>query len=252
MKKSLRILLLALVLCLALLPMAAAAQSGGAVLRDDADLLSANEEAALLKQMEAVTQKHGAAIIIVTVTSFDGSSSKSFANNLYDTNHYGIGANRDGVMLVLSIEDREFWILSNGFAGNAISNSKISTITDAITPYLSDGMYNAAFQTFTDESEYYLNGYLNGFPFPLGKNLLISLVVGFVIGLITVLIMKGQLKSVRMQNQANNYVKQGSMHLTASHDLYLYRHVSRVRRQNSSSGSGSRGGGSRSGGGGRF
>jgi uncharacterized membrane protein YgcG len=64
--------------------------------------------------------------------------------------------------------------------------------------------------------------------------------------------MKGQLKSVRMQNQANNYLKAGSMHLTASHDLYLYRHVSRTPRQTNSSSSGSRGGGSRSGGGGKF
>ena len=71
--------------------------------------------------------------------------------------------------------------------------------------------------------------------FEWGKYLLISLGIGLVVGLITVLILKGQLKSVRKQNQANQYERPGSMHLTMQSDIYLYRNVTRVKRQTNNS-----------------
>ena len=72
-----------------------------------------------------------------------------------------------------------------------------------------------------------------------GKTLIICAVIGIVIGLITVLVLKGQLKSVRMQNQANNYMIPGSMRLTHSADIFLYRNVTRVAKpQNNNSGGG--------------
>ena len=77
--------------------------------------------------------------------------------------------------------------------------------------------------------------------------------IGLAAGVIVVLILKGQLKSVKRQNQAASYIRDGSMHLTANSDLFLYRNISRTRRQtSSSSGSRSGGGGSRHVGGGRF
>jgi uncharacterized protein len=71
-------------------------------------------------------------------------------------------------------------------------------------------------------------------------------------GLIVAFVMKGQLKSVRKQYQANVYVKQGSMQLNYTRDIFLYRNVTRTKKQerveSSSSGSGgtarSKGGGS--------
>ena len=73
------------------------------------------------------------------------------------------------------------------------------------------------------------------------------MVIGIVAGLIVVAILAGQLKSVKKQNQARDYVKAGSMRLTERSDIFLYRNVSRVKRDSGSSSSGSRSGsGSRS------
>jgi uncharacterized protein len=84
------------------------------------------------------------------------------------------------------------------------------------------------------------------------KTLLICAGVGLVIGLIVVLILKGQLKSVRRQNQANAYIRPGSMQVTVARDLFLYRNVTKTRRQSNNSSGGSSGGGSRHVGGGSF
>ena len=79
----------------------------------------------------------------------------------------------------------------------------------------------------------------------------IALIIGVVAGVVVALILKGQLKSVRKQHQANAYVRDGSMHLTMSNDIFLYRNVTRTRKQTNNS-SGSSGGTGRSVGGGSF
>ena len=54
--------------------------------------------------------------------------------------------------------------------------------------------------------------------------------VGVVIGLIVVLIMKSNLRSVRSQSGAGEYMKRDSFRLTASHEIFLYRTITRVER----------------------
>ena len=155
-------------------------------------------------------------------------------------------------MLLLNMGDREYPILSNGIAADAISTGDIDDICDAIVSDLSAGYYYDAFDTYAEYCGYYLGGHINGYPFETGKFLLIALVVGLVIGLITVLVMRGQLKTVHRQNLARAYVKPGSLNLTESREIFLYRNVSRTVRQESSSGGRSGSGGSRNHGGGRF
>ena len=161
----------------------------------------------------------------------------------------GYGERRDGVLLLVCMDDREYRILSNGYAGEAIGLSQIDAIGEAIVSDLSEAEYAEAFITFADRCGYYLNGYLNGFPFQWGKNLIIALVVGIAAGVITALVLRRQLKTVRQQKQANVYIKPGSMQITQSRDQFLYRELQRTAKQSSnSSGSGS----SRNVGGGSF
>ena len=59
------------------------------------------------------------------------------------------------------------------------------------------------------------------------------LVAGIIVAFIVTLIMKGQLKSVRQQNTASNYVVDGSFRLTGRSDTFLYRNVVRTERPKS-------------------
>lgn len=59
---------------------------------------------------------------------------------------------------------------------------------------------------------------------------LVCVGIGLLIGLITVLVMRGQLKSVRPQNAAADYVVPGSFRLRNSRDIFLYRNVTRTPR----------------------
>lgn len=220
------------------------------LLVDDAELLTASEEAELLTRLIYLTEKYQAEVIVITLHSTQGQSADDIVEMLYDELDYGYGSNRDGVMLMVSMEEREYRILSNGYAADAITMENIDDIGEIVAPELSDGNYAEAFDKFADRCEYYLDGHLNGFPFDFVGNLVVSLVIGLIVAVITVLILRGQLKSVKKQYQANVYIRDGSMKVTQATDLYLYRNVTRRAKPKSSSSSGS--GSSRNVGGGKF
>ena len=221
-------------------------------LYDEADLLTDSEEEALVQKLEEVSHATNAQIVVVTLASMDGGNIDEFIDYLYDTMGFGYGENHDGVLLLVSMDPREYRILSNGYAGTAIGPDQIDTLCDIVQPYLTKGTYATAFTYFANESKDFLAYYLEGSPFNAGKSFMISLVIGIIAGLITAFVMKGKLKSVRKQDSARVYVKKGSMRLTYSRDIFLYRNVERTKQQerveSTSSGSGntarSKGGGS--------
>lgn len=217
---------------------------------DEAELLNETEVAQLNSKLNSISKKYKAEIRVVTLSSMDGGDIDEFLEYLYDESGFGYGENHDGVLLLVCMDPREYRILSNGFAGEAITSDDIDAIGKAFKSDLSGGDYADAFDTFADKCEYYLDGHINGFPFNTGKNLLICLGIGLVVALIVTGIWKGQLKSVRKQSAANAYVKAGTMQITQSGDFFMYRNVTKTQRQSSSSSGSS--GSSRSTGGGSF
>lgn len=250
MKKKIFSALLALALCLSLAVCVWAAPDNSAFVYDDAGLLSKSEQSALSAKLQQISQTYNAQVVVATVASVNGGNVDFFVEELYDSMSFGYGQNHDGVLLLVCMNPREYRILSNGFAADAIEGSEIDKIGEAIVSDLSAAFYSDAFNEFAQQCDYYLDGHINGFPFLFGKNLVIALIVGLLIGLIVALILKGQLKSVRKQNQANVYVKPGSMQVTIRSDIYLYRNVTRTKKESSSSSS--RSGSSRNVGGGSF
>ncbi len=119
---------------------------------------------------------------------------------------------------------------------NVITDAGLDAMKDKFVSDLSDGYYFDAFMTFAKQTDkYYVKyetdgkGYdVDDLPkddFSIGFNLLIAVVAGFVIGFIGVSIMKGKLKTVRMQNFAGEYEIPGSMQVTGQNDVFLYANV---------------------------
>ena len=221
-------------------------------LYDEADLLTDSEEATLVEKLKEVSHACNAQLVVVTIASMDGGNIDVFVDDLYDSMGFGYGENHDGVLLLVCMDPREYRILSNGYAGTAIGPDQIDTLCDFMETYLPNGHYTTAFHSFADQSGEFLEYYQMGSPFKVGKSLAISLIIGIIAGLIVAFILKGQLKSVRKQDQAYGYVKPGSMTVNLDHDIFLYRTVTRTKKQkrveSTSSGSGdavrSKGGGS--------
>lgn len=213
---------------------------------DDADLLSDIEEAALEQKLDAVSTEYDMDVVVVTVWGLDGKSSMDYADDYYDYNGY----REDGLLLLVSMEERDWWISTSGSGIHAFTDAGLVYMEEQFLPYLSDGDYVLAFETYINLCDDFMSQAASGTPydynhmpkepFPAVRNLGICLVAGLVIALIVVLIMKAQLTSVRKQDTANVYTRRGSLNITERGDRFLYVHRSRTAKPKDNGGGGSR------------
>lgn len=253
MTKRILVFFLCCMLCATLTLPVAAQASEADLLMDEADLLTDSREATLLERLTRLSETYQVQLAVVTLSYVDYWDMDLFTERVYDEMDYGYGTNHDGVLLLICMDPREYRILTNGKAADAISAADIEDISDEIRPLLTSGDYAAAVEAFLTRCEYCLDGQANGFPFDWGKYVLIALGIGLLVGVITAFVLKGQLKTVRRQPHADMYLKSDSLEITRATDLYLYRTVTRVaRQQNNNRSGGGRSGGSRNIGGGSF
>lgn len=213
---------------------------------DGADLITDEEEASLEARVEMLLDEYEMHIVIVTVSDLGYDTAYSYADSYYHENGYGYGKDKSGILLLLAMDSRDYYIYTYGEAENKFGDSELTQVEDAILPYFGEDRFYDGFVAYIDACD-------NVLTFDFFGSLLIASVIGIVISLIIVLVMKSKLKSVRPQKNASNYVRNGSFMLTKDLDLYLYRTITRIKRAETNSGSRSSGGGSRGGGrGGKF
>lgn len=245
---------------------------------DNADILTASEEALLEDKARALVQEYNMDVVILTVDSLNGRYSSDYADDYFDYNGYGIGPNYNGVLLLLSMEEREWAISTCGDTIYALTDYGIQQLFSSISGDLSMDRYYEAFDTYLDELPNYFQAYYNGSPidgykepyegpgsyepvpgeeivyYPdrdkgspdYGKILLISLLIGALAGGVTVLIMCSQMNTAKSQTGAQSYLIPGSYDLKRYQDIFLYSNVSRHRKpeHNQSHRGGGHGGGS--------
>lgn len=218
MKKYITILMVSLI-CLLSVAVASASPS---LLVDEADLLTPSEEATLTARLEEISKNRKMDVAVVTVNSLDGKTAQAFADDYYDYNGYGQGENNDGVLLVVSMSERKWHITTTGAAIDKISNSKAEGIGETILSDLSGGKYSDAFMTYADKCDSYMSSALPAMW--IG----IALVLGVIVGAIVVAVNTSALKTVEHQEKADTYVKNGSMNVSTSKDIYLFSNVTRT------------------------
>ena len=240
---------------------------------DDAGLLDSSEESALENILGDIYNDFYFDAVVVTVDGVGDSSITEYADAFYDYNGFSL----NGIIIVVDMEWREWWISTSGRAIDYFSDYALDYIGEEVVYYLSDGWYYKAFDTFAklsyDYIDYGINGngepddfdfkYINGSEYVYesetgwGTTLLISVIAGFVIALICTSNMKSKLTTVGLQKSAENYAISNSLNIASMGDNFLYKNISRSPRVKSSSshgGSSHRGSSGRSHGGrgGRF
>lgn len=244
---ALAVLVLSLALCAAVLPTAAAQP----YVVDEGDLLTAEEESRLEAELSALSAELGCDIVVVTTQDRGDISIMDYADDFYDYSGY----REDGVALAIDMSDRSWHISTSGAAIDKIG-SDWDVIGDQIVPDLASGNYYRAFSRYGELCKYYIT-YTPAFPF--WRNLIVFFLIGLVVALIVTGVMRSKLSSVSFQTGAANYVRENSLKLNTSRDIYLYRTVTKTpipqETRTSSSGGGthiSSSGHSHGGGGGHF
>lgn len=214
---------------------------------DEADILTSSEETNLLRTVDEISERQQFDVVIVTVESLGGEDIQYYAADYYDYNGYGMGDEYDGAMFLISMAEREWFVLTTGYGIDVLTDAEIDNMADGVVPYLSSGDYETAFEefavycdkqinyergvtseeTFYDDDIYYEEDIYQESGSP---GIVVSLIIGLVLAFFPVFIMRGQLKSVHMQSNAGSYEKRDTRKITVSRDAFLYNTVNRVAK----------------------
>lgn len=266
------ILLLSIVFLLCLTQPALAAEPK---IVDQADILTDSEEALLEGKAQSLVGQFDMDVVILTVDSLEGQYSSDYADDYFDYNGYGIGPDYSGVLLLLSMDEREWAISTCGDAIYALTDYGIQQLFSSIAGYLSDDRYYDAFDVYLDELPYYFKAFQSGSPIDGYRDpyegpgsyepvpgddivyypeqeltvwnhinrFLTALLIGAIAGGIVLLILRSRMNTAKAQHGAQDYLTPGSYNLKRHQDIFLYSNVSRQRKAENNS-SGGRGGGS--------
>ena len=236
-KRIFAILTALLLLCTAMI--SASASSRGFVI-DEENLFSESTVEKLDEKAQKLTSKYDCNVFIITYEDENIYSSIESVANMY------LDMNPDTILLLISKSMGKYSISADGYGEEVLTESGREYIDEKISPDLKDGKFDEAAEEFLEIAEKYLDYYdANGkvyMPFRITW-VITAVVIGVIIAFIAVFIMKGQLKSVRFEPAAKNYLVDGSFNLTLSRDIFLYSTVRRTAKPKSNSSSSS--GGSR-------
>ena len=269
MKKRLLILLTAVcLLCVLALP---AAAHGDYFIYDDAWLLSDAALEELEQQCVAAAEAYDCGIYVVTLEDFSsyGHSALSAAEAIYDYIGMGIGENRNGIMLLLSMSERDFALVCYGDIANSVfTDSAQDRVIDAFLDNFANDDWDGGLRDYVDICVYGLesfdgvigeayDGYYEGGVYYPGEtykptfgerfdaawnNLGASvLFVSFIISLVVCGILMVGMKTARSARNADSYIGLRGVDIQLREDLLTHTtHRTIVRKKEDS---GYRGGG---------
>ena len=215
---------------------------------DNADLLTDTEEAALSGVAEQITNTFSMDVVIVTVYSLEGKTAEAYADDYFDYNGYGQGSDFDGALMLISMEERQYAVSTCGYGIIALTDYGLDEMSEAFLPHLKSGDYAQAYAVFLNYTSHYLDQAQNNVPVdvynPLkdgsgmvpaqsdpvsetASHIWVHVLIALAIAGITILILKGQLRSIYSQGGATQYSQSG-LQLTVSSDRFLYERTTRT------------------------
>ncbi|MCE3200946.1 TPM domain-containing protein [Paenibacillus sonchi] len=137
MKKTFKLALIAMLLSVLLLPSLSLAKpavpkhTASFYVNDFADVIDTKTENYMVNYGVRLHQKDGAQVVLVTVDSTNGVSMEEYATALF--NSWGVGSadKNNGVLLLMSIKDDDYWAVPGKGLESTLTDSKISKILSA-------------------------------------------------------------------------------------------------------------------------
>jgi len=236
MKRTFLILIALIALCLTMAAPVSAASND--LVTDGAGLLTNAELRELNDRALDITQKFECEVSIFIVEDMRTGDAYEFAKQVYRNNEFGYGPEQSGLMLMLSMADRDYALIAYGFGNVAFTDHGKDVMLDGyILPLLAKNNYYEAFLAYFDKAAEFLAMARAGTPFDYNTDeeyqanaaaslaatkVVFNIIIPVVAALIVCLVFLRQMKTARKQRSAANYVPEGGFVITGSSDTYLY------------------------------
>lgn len=147
-----KIRFMAALLCLVLvnvIPVSATEEVSLPKVVDNADLLSDAEETELTTLVNDIATVYQIDVVLVTENQRQEADIQAEADMLFDSNGYGIGDKKNGVLFVLDMGNREWAISTHGDAIMLFSDYDLNSLGQtAAQNYFANGQYRDGFVTY--------------------------------------------------------------------------------------------------------
>ena len=243
MKKRIIIIALTLILA-AMLAFPSFADDSIPRYYEEYDLLSDDEEASINAKLEEMSDRLDADVVIWVTSFFGNLDEESFidACRKHISNNFGYKSNGYVIMMIdLEAKETYFYIYSEGkVASKAFSDEFFDDLGDDVISLMESDKCFEAMNKYADSCDEAITESQKVKYFSVTR-LIIAAVIGLIIGASVTASNKAKLKTVRSKPEANYYVREGSMTVNDSRDIYLYSKVTRTEKPRNDGSSGSSG-----------
>ncbi len=174
---------------------------------------------------------------------------ESVGQYIYNNNDFGIGETKDGIMLIMSMAERDYELMVHGDYGLYVfSDYAMDNVEDAFLTCFRNDDFSKGFIEYFSKAEELMHMAYNGQPLSITTNgryrvlsAVFSIVLAFLVSALVVFIMTRGMVSVRKKVEAEDYVDRANSRI--SHRSDIFTHMTTTRHKiNTNNGSGSSGG----------
>ncbi|MCR4713625.1 MAG: TPM domain-containing protein [Treponemataceae bacterium] len=216
---------------------------------DYANLLSSSERDSLEKKAAAMENRYTVTvnsksskvgIYIITLPDKELIGAENYAiyelsEALYESWNFGIGAEKNGILLLMDMYEREFDICAHGSAGHyTFTDYGKDKLEDAFSEEFSEDDWYEGFSDYLDEIERQLMWAEKGEPVDVGSTseslrekigipgiIGVSILIGLILAFIVCSYFKAQMKSVRPAASASSFITKDGITYTEKIDDFI-------------------------------
>lgn len=226
-----------------------------AFVTDEAGLLDEQQRTALEARAAELSAAQECGVYIVIVDDYSYYASGDilyFAESIFTEYFMGWGDDRDGIVLVLSMADRDYGLLAHGSKGNAaFTDYGKEVLSEAFLDNFRSDDWNGGLTDYVETAALMLQRYDQGRPVDVNDrmelpeeekgfslfSLLIILGVPSGVAAVVCGIFKGQMKTAVKKTQAMDYISPEGLDLRIRQDYFTHRteHRELIQQNNNSS-----------------
>ena len=214
---------------------------------DAAGLLTDEQWETLEDKAQLISKQYQCAVYIVTLDDFTNyaatDSVYEAAKAIYREYDLGWGQDNSGVLLLLSMAERDYSLITYGYGNTAFTDFGKDKLADTFLDDFAEDDWYAGFEDYLEKSESMLKSARAGRPLdadndPLVRfgGLLISVGLGCLCAFLICCPLWARMKSVSVKTEADAYIRAGSVAFTAREDHFTHTTQTRVKIEKSSGG----------------
>ncbi|MDL2294508.1 TPM domain-containing protein [Ruminococcaceae bacterium OttesenSCG-928-D13] len=219
---------------------------------DGAGVLSDEEYWELNELAWEITERYQCEVSVLVIDDMGEDDAYEFARFVYQDYGYGYGKDKSGLMLFISMAERDCALVAHGYGNRAFTDhGKDALLERAVLPLLAKDNYYAAFLAYYNKAAEYLDIAEGGAPFDTGTDevyrqqaaksgfwvrLAVVILVPLAIAGLVCFVFLRQMKTAVPQRAADHYIPAGGFVLTQSSDAFLFRTETRTTIEEKKSG----------------